>query len=213
LAARGMLACMRTLILFRHAKAVRAHEAPDDKSRALTGRGRREASLAGAAMEAAGLKPALALVSTATRTRETAEGGLANFKLEMRFEDALYHAAPEGIWDAFESTEAGSVVIVGHNPGIGELASMLVHQAHDGSKLALRKIAPHYDPYDRLRAINYLQESAAAGEIVTGLLYVERDSEDLHEHLGTVTAPLNGLGEKDLCPGAATLEKINASLR
>ena len=84
---------------------------------------------------------------------------------------------------------------------------------HDGSKLALRKIAPHYDPYDRLRAINYLQESAAAGEIVTGLLYVERDSEDLHEHLGTVTAPLNGLGEKDLCPGAATLEKINASLR
>lgn len=131
-----MLACMRTLILFRHAKAVRAHEAPDDKSRALTGRGRREASLAGAAMEAAGLKPALALVSTATRTRETAEGGLANFKLEMRFEDALYHAAPEGIWDAFESTEAGSVVIVGHNPGIGELASMLVHQAHDGSKLA-----------------------------------------------------------------------------
>ena len=88
-----------------------------------------------------------------------------------------------------------------------------VIEQHDGSKLALRKIAPHYDPYDRLRAINYLQESAAAGEIVTGLLYVERDSEDLHEHLGTVTAPLNGLGEKDLCPGAATLEKINASLR
>lgn len=127
---------MRTLILLRHAKAVRAHEAPDDRSRALTGRGRREAGQAGAVMEAAGLKPALALVSTAARTRETAEYALANFKLETRLEDALYHAAPEGIWDAFESSEASSVVIVGHNPGMGELVSMLVHQAHDGSKLA-----------------------------------------------------------------------------
>ena len=131
-----MLARMRTLILLRHAKAVRAHEAPDDKSRALTGRGRREAGEAGAVMEDAGLKPALALVSTATRTRETAEHALANFKLETRLEEALYHAAPEGVWDAFEASEAGSVVIVGHNPGLGELVSMLVHQAHDGSKLA-----------------------------------------------------------------------------
>ena len=131
-----MLARMRTLILLRHAKAVRAHEAPDDKSRALTGRGRREAAQAGSAMEGAGLNPGLALVSTSARTRETAEQALTNFKLETRFEDALYHAAPEGIWDAFESSEAESVVIVGHNPGIGELVSMLVHQAHDGSKLA-----------------------------------------------------------------------------
>lgn len=127
---------MRTLILLRHAKAVRAHEAPDDKSRALTGRGRREAAEAGAAMAAAGLKPGLALVSTAARTRETAACGLGAFKLEQRFEEALYHAAPEGIWDAFTASDAESVVIVGHNPGIGELASILVHQAHDGSKLA-----------------------------------------------------------------------------
>ncbi|MBS0384243.1 MAG: histidine phosphatase family protein [Proteobacteria bacterium] len=131
-----MLARMRTLILLRHAKAVRAHEAPDDKARALTGRGRREAAMAGAAMQEAGLSPALALVSTAARTRETAEYGLANFTLETRFEEALYHAAPEGVWDAFESTDAESVVVVGHNPGLGELVSMLVHQAHDGSKLA-----------------------------------------------------------------------------
>ncbi|MFZ2030710.1 MAG: histidine phosphatase family protein [Vitreimonas sp.] len=138
-----MLAHMRTLILFRHAKAVRAHEAPDDKSRALTGRGRREATEAGAAMREAGLKPALALVSTAQRTRETAESGFANFKLEARFEDALYHAAPEGVWDAFESTDAESVVVVGHNPGIGELVSMLIHQAHDGSKVA-RDLGGHF---------------------------------------------------------------------
>jgi phosphohistidine phosphatase len=127
---------MRTLILLRHAKAVRAHEAPSDEARALSGRGRREAALAGAAMEDAGLKPGLALVSTAQRTRETAAHGLQNFALETRFEDALYLAAPEGIWDAFVSSEAESVVVVGHNPGIGELTSLLIHQAHDGSKLA-----------------------------------------------------------------------------
>lgn len=134
---------MRTLILFRHAKAVRAHEADSDEARGLTGRGRREAALAGAAMEDAGLKPALALVSTSQRTRETAEVGLQNFALETRFEDALYHAAPEGVWDAFAASDADSVIIVGHNPGLGELVSTLVHQAHDGSKLA-REFSGHF---------------------------------------------------------------------
>ena len=46
-----------------------------------------------------------------------------------------------------------------------------------------------------------------------GLLYVDPDAEDLHAHLNTVDAPLNGLEAKDLCPGTAALEKINAGLR
>ena len=37
--------------------------------------------------------------------------------------------------------------------------------------------------------------------------------QDLHGHLNTVDAPLNALGEKELCPGSAALDKINASLR
>lgn len=134
---------MRTLILLRHAKAVRAHEADSDEERGLTGRGRRDAAAAGAAIAAAGLKPTLALVSSAERTRQTAEHGLAEFGLETRFEEALYHAAPESIWDAFSASDAESVVIVGHNPGIGELVSKLVHQAHDGSKLA-REFGGHF---------------------------------------------------------------------
>lgn len=127
---------MRTLILFRHAKAVRHHEADSDRARGLTGRGRRDAAAAGAAMEDAGLKPGLALVSESERTRQTAAHGLENFALETRFEDALYHASPEGLWDAFTASDAASVVLVGHNPGMGELVSMLIHQAHDGSLLA-----------------------------------------------------------------------------
>ena len=38
-------------------------------------------------------------------------------------------------------------------------------------------------------------------------------TEDLHGHLNTVDAPLNTLGERELCPGSAALDKINASLR
>ncbi len=127
---------MRTLILMRHAKAVRADEADSDEARGLTGRGRRDAAAAGTMIAAAGLNPALALVSTAERTRETAASAFAGLGLEMRFEDALYHASPEGIWDAFSASDAERVVIVGHNPGMGDLVSKLVHQAHDGSKLA-----------------------------------------------------------------------------
>jgi phosphohistidine phosphatase len=127
---------MRTLILMRHAKAVRAHEAASDEARQLAPRGHRDAVAAGAAMRAAGLSPSLALVSTAARTRETAADALRGLTIDTRFEEALYHAAPESLWDAFAACEADSVVIIGHNPGMGELTSLLIHQAHDGSKLA-----------------------------------------------------------------------------
>src|SRR5215831_5163161 len=97
---------------------------------------------------------------------------------------------------------------VDYEPGTVEIV-----EQHDGSKLALRKLHSDYDPHDRGRAMAYLQERAHAGEIVTGLLYVEREADDLHDHLETVERPLNELGEKELCPGAGALAKINASLR
>jgi 2-oxoglutarate ferredoxin oxidoreductase subunit beta len=79
--------------------------------------------------------------------------------------------------------------------------------------LALRKLAKDYNVNDRLAAMNYLLERGAAGEIVTGLLYVEPEANDLHSSVNTVEQPLNALGEKELCPGSAALEKINAALR
>ena len=84
---------------------------------------------------------------------------------------------------------------------------------HDGSVLRLKKLAPDYDPTDRVKAMNYLQERAAAGELVTGLLYVKPESEDLHQYLNTVETPLNQLAERELCPGSVMLERINAALR
>ena len=99
-------------------------------------------------------------------------------------------------------------ITVDYAPGAVEIV-----EQHDGSKLALRKLTADYDPHDRLAAMSYLQERAAEGEIVTGLLFVEPEAADLHAHLETVDAPLNALGEAELCPGAAVLDKINAGLR
>ncbi|HEV3178228.1 MAG TPA: 2-oxoacid:ferredoxin oxidoreductase subunit beta [Stellaceae bacterium] len=84
---------------------------------------------------------------------------------------------------------------------------------HDGSVLRLRKLHADYDPHDRIAAVTYLQQREAAGEVVTGLLYVEPAPKDLHDHLHTVETPLNALDDGALVPGAAALEKLNASLR
>ena len=84
---------------------------------------------------------------------------------------------------------------------------------HDGSLVRLHKLAPDYDPTDRIKTMTYLQERAAAGEVVTGLLYVKPDAVDLHRHINTVETPLNQLGERELCPGNVALERINAALR
>ena len=43
--------------------------------------------------------------------------------------------------------------------------------------------------------MTFLQKHAAKGQIVTGLLYVDPESEDLHAHLDTVETPLNTLEE------------------
>jgi 2-oxoglutarate/2-oxoacid ferredoxin oxidoreductase subunit beta len=83
----------------------------------------------------------------------------------------------------------------------------------DGSTLRLRKMASDYDPTDRLNAMNAMQLRAAAGEIATGLLYVDPAAKDWHAAQRTAANPLNALGEKALCPGSAALEKINAGLR
>jgi 2-oxoglutarate ferredoxin oxidoreductase subunit beta len=84
---------------------------------------------------------------------------------------------------------------------------------HDGSVLRLRKLDADYDPRDRGAAVNHLHERQAAGEIATGLLYLDPDSADLHAYLNTVETPFNALGERELCPGSAALERLNASLR
>ena len=107
------------------------------------------------------------------------------------------------------------VVMTGRTPIHVDYARGTVEmvEQHDGTTLALRKLDAEYNVHDRLAAMSFIQHHAAQGQIVTGLLYVEEETADLHDHLNTVKAPLNALGEQDLCPGSPALDKINASLR
>jgi len=99
-------------------------------------------------------------------------------------------------------------ITVDYAPG-----SVEVVKQHDGSLLRLRKIAGDYDVHDRAAAISFLQHRRASGEIVTGLLYVDQEPDDLHGYMNTVSTPFNELAEADLCPGSAALDKLNAALR
>ena len=84
---------------------------------------------------------------------------------------------------------------------------------HDGSSILLKKLSPHFDPTDRRSAFDRLLTAKENGEILTGLVYIDPKSEDLHDLMGTTKDPLNSLREADLCPGSEKLEAINAGLR
>ncbi len=86
-------------------------------------------------------------------------------------------------------------------------------EMHDGTVIRLRKLAKDWDPLNRLSALNAVQNSKLRGEILTGLLFVDPDSRDLHTLLETSEKPLNSLTKDDLCPGAEILAKINDDLR
>ncbi|MBT4521582.1 MAG: 2-oxoacid:ferredoxin oxidoreductase subunit beta [Halieaceae bacterium] len=84
---------------------------------------------------------------------------------------------------------------------------------HDGSVVHLHKVAESLDPFDRMSAMAALDEHRRNEEILTGLIYMDMDSTELHEVLGTSQRPLNQLSAADLCPGDKVLHNINASLR
>ncbi len=84
---------------------------------------------------------------------------------------------------------------------------------HDGTSIRLHKLAKDWDPFDRISAANALQRAKQTGEILTGLLYMDQTSQDLHELISTAQRPLNSLGKTELCPGNAALSALNNSLR
>ena len=102
----------------------------------------------------------------------------------------------------------GQEIATAYAPG-----SVIDVPQHDGTVLRLRKLDDAYDATDRWAALSYMQQAAAQGEIVTGLLYLDPIATDLHASLNTVATPLAALGRDTLCPGSAMLAKINAGLR
>jgi 2-oxoglutarate ferredoxin oxidoreductase subunit beta len=92
----------------------------------------------------------------------------------------------------------------------GELLSV---QMHDGSHVNLRKLDRDYRPTDRDAAYSYIQERARQNEYVTGLIYIDESSRDLHEQSGTTDVPLNSLPYDKLSPGSAGLSRILSRYR
>jgi phosphohistidine phosphatase len=131
---------MNRLILFRHGKAERA--APGgDIARRLTARGRHDAALMGALLAGEGLVPDLALVSAAARTQETWAAAMPSFpqaRAEVRRD--LYLASDAAVWALAETLgeDAGTVMVVGHNPGLQALAIALLRQGGAGAAVVGR---------------------------------------------------------------------------
>jgi phosphohistidine phosphatase len=120
---------MRTLLLFRHAKAERDGEA-DDHARSLTKRGRRDAELMGRALAATGIAPDLIVSSTAQRAHATATLArkAAGWRCALETSPALYDSSVERTLEVIHTLEAAAetVMLVGHEPTWSALGEALI---------------------------------------------------------------------------------------
>lgn len=134
----------RVIAVIRHAKA--EQEGASDFDRELALRGRSDAAALGEWLAARGVSPDHALVSAAVRTRQTweaiADG--AGWTLEPELDRGLYSAGPETALDVLHTVgdEVRTLVVIGHNPTMGMLASML--DDGDGDVDATNEMAMGY---------------------------------------------------------------------
>jgi phosphohistidine phosphatase len=128
---------MHTLHLLRHAKSSRKQEV-DDYARGLSKRGRDAARRVGKFLPAAVGPLDLVLVSSALRTRQTLDLVLSGFAARPRclIEDELYLAGAERLLARLHRLpeEEEAVLVIGHNPGLHELAVSLVDSEMPGAR-------------------------------------------------------------------------------
>ncbi|TKT81380.1 histidine phosphatase family protein [Aquamicrobium sp. LC103] len=131
---------MKTLLLLRHAKSSWDDPALDDFDRPLARRGRAAAPLMGRLLAERAWVPDLALVSPALRTRQTwrlVAPELAE-PVDAAFADGLYEASAEQILGEIrkQAAKIGTLLVLGHNPGLEELARRLCGPSSDREALA-----------------------------------------------------------------------------
>ena len=123
---------MDRLILLRHGKAEADAASGRDYDRPLTDRGRRDALAVAQALEQAGARPDLVLVSPAARAAQTWDAMSEVFAgAEVQQAPELYEISPDAILALAraEGDQARTVMVVGHNPGLGQLAAWLAQDA------------------------------------------------------------------------------------
>jgi len=127
---------LKTLYILRHAKAA-PEDREGDAERPLTKRGRKAAAAMGAYLGGLKRPPRLVLCSTSLRTRETLDEVLPSLDPAPQtfFEEALYLASARRLLERVQRLpdEADSVLVIGHNPGLHQLAATL---SNDASGLA-----------------------------------------------------------------------------
>lgn len=158
----------RRLILLRHAKSDRP-AGVGDLDRPLNPRGRKAAPLVGAYMAGEGLVPDHVLVSPSRRTRETWEavtGSLGNPPSEIA--EDIYEAPVESLIAVIRSApeEAGTLLVIGHNPGLQDLATHLVG---DGPKDLCRRLSLEF-PTAALAVIDFPVDAWGGIDAGTGRL-------------------------------------------
>ena len=121
---------VKRLYLLRHAKAVPADPQQDDFARELTVRGMHDAASMARYLHKNEMRPGLILTSGAARTRQTAELVLRELETKADIRDTLYLAEPGKILSQLQALPLAleSVLVVGHNPGIEQLASLLARE-------------------------------------------------------------------------------------
>ncbi|MEO3385749.1 histidine phosphatase family protein [Mesorhizobium sp. CAU 1741] len=131
---------MNRLLLLRHAKARWADPGTRDYDRALEPSGKADSETIAASMLLAGYVPDLVLCSGARRARETWEAAARHLKAaDVRYLDGLYSSDAGGYLEIIrEVSNAGSVLVVGHNPMMEDLAMAL---SRDGQATALAAVA------------------------------------------------------------------------
>jgi phosphohistidine phosphatase len=131
----------RTLLLLRHGKSSWSDPTLSDHDRPLAPRGERAAGLIAAHLRSEGIRPALVLCSSARRTRDTLAAVQPSLDetTEVRVEDGLYGAGATAIVALLRTVDAAvpSVMVIGHNPGLEDLALAL---AGDGAETAVRQL-------------------------------------------------------------------------
>jgi phosphohistidine phosphatase len=136
---------VKQLLILRHAKSSWADSSISDWQRPLNDRGVRDAPRAGAWLRDRSLVPDLIITSDAVRARSTAEAvaTAAGYPGEIVIEPSLYHARPDDVLAVLcgARSEADTVMVVGHNPGLEELVRQLTGEDLDLPTAALVHIA------------------------------------------------------------------------
>jgi phosphohistidine phosphatase len=129
---------MKQLFLLRHAKSSWDDSELVDHDRPLAPRGRRAVRLIAEHLGRKGVTPALVLCSSSLRTRETLDGIASTLgeATPVQIESELYAASESHLLERLRAVEDGveSVMLIGHNPGMEQLALSL---AGSGQKLAI----------------------------------------------------------------------------